>query len=596
MKQRATSEAVHRQPRSYGDGAPDETRIWWSDLRIARYAGFALAVLALSICLNRLGQRHALLGIVEYDDGVYLGAALRLVNGVVPYRDFDLAHPPGILLLLLPLSVLGDIGSTRALMGAARVQTALVAASNVLLLTRLVRHRGLPAVVIAGFFLAAFPAAGFADKTLMLEPYLVLFCLLGASAMFVGDELAGRNRLILAGLAFGFAGAIKIWALLPATVALLCCVPRVRHQLSPLLIGMVAGFAAPSLGFFSLAPKNYIRDVITVQLERSQPNAPSIGDRLVYITGVPILPSAALATAIVVSYVLTVTAAFVVPTRPTRLTWFALGAASLAVAALLAAPGRLYNLAIVPHFPGAALGSAIAIGYASMVTAAFLVRPRPTRLDWFALGTASLTGAALLGAPTFYPHYAYFSAVFLAFLFAVSCDRLVRAIRRTKAARVDSRLGNWRGLVPTMAAAVVVLVVVGGIPSPILHELIDDPGPAIARSVPVGACVVTDYPALAITANRFVPDSPGCPGVVDSYYTWLVEDPGKRPPSDAPSNRDLVGKWRAWFSAAEYVILSRSPSQIPWTPGLRLWFHHHFHQVSSDGASVYRRAGDRVRP
>ena len=29
-----------------------------------------------------------------YDDGVYLGAATRLVHGVLPYRDFDFVQPP----------------------------------------------------------------------------------------------------------------------------------------------------------------------------------------------------------------------------------------------------------------------------------------------------------------------------------------------------------------------------------------------------------------------------------------------------------------------------------------------------------------------
>src|SRR6516165_2940559 len=56
----------------------------------------ALAVVIRLFTLTRPGY---LTGITEYDDGVYLGAALRLTQGVLPYRDFALIQPPGILVL-----------------------------------------------------------------------------------------------------------------------------------------------------------------------------------------------------------------------------------------------------------------------------------------------------------------------------------------------------------------------------------------------------------------------------------------------------------------------------------------------------------------
>ena len=55
---------------------------------------------------------------------------------------------------------------------------------------------------------------------MLLEPWLVLFCLLGALAVFDGDRLAGsRRRLVWGGVAFGFAGAVKVWAILPVLVS-----------------------------------------------------------------------------------------------------------------------------------------------------------------------------------------------------------------------------------------------------------------------------------------------------------------------------------------------------------------------------------------
>jgi hypothetical protein len=46
-----------------------------SRLRSPVLVPFALASLALAVCVDQLAQAHALLGLDEYDDGVYLGAA-----------------------------------------------------------------------------------------------------------------------------------------------------------------------------------------------------------------------------------------------------------------------------------------------------------------------------------------------------------------------------------------------------------------------------------------------------------------------------------------------------------------------------------------
>ena len=58
-------------------------------------------------------DRH-LLGVTEYDDGVYLGAALRLVHGVLPYRDFVLVQPPGLILVMTPVAALAKWTGTPA--------------------------------------------------------------------------------------------------------------------------------------------------------------------------------------------------------------------------------------------------------------------------------------------------------------------------------------------------------------------------------------------------------------------------------------------------------------------------------------------------
>ena len=69
-------------------------------------------VLALALRLLILTRPGLLTDVTEYDDGVYLGAAIRLTQGVLPYRDFAFVQPPGILLLMTPVALAGRIFST----------------------------------------------------------------------------------------------------------------------------------------------------------------------------------------------------------------------------------------------------------------------------------------------------------------------------------------------------------------------------------------------------------------------------------------------------------------------------------------------------
>ena len=68
-------------------------------------------VLALAVRLFTLTRPGFLTGVSEYDDGVYLGAAIRLTQGAVPYRDFAFVQPPGILLLMTPAALVARMTS-----------------------------------------------------------------------------------------------------------------------------------------------------------------------------------------------------------------------------------------------------------------------------------------------------------------------------------------------------------------------------------------------------------------------------------------------------------------------------------------------------
>ena len=70
------------------------------------------------------------------DVAVYLGAAVRLVQGLLPYRDFVFVQPPGSILLLTPFGALARLAGTRDALAALRCVEPLLAAADVLLAGR----------------------------------------------------------------------------------------------------------------------------------------------------------------------------------------------------------------------------------------------------------------------------------------------------------------------------------------------------------------------------------------------------------------------------------------------------------------------------
>src|SRR5690348_12358109 len=182
-------------------------------------------LLALSLRVY-LTARPGLLAVTQYDDGPYFGSAVRLVHGVLPYRDFSFVQPPGITLLMAPVAAVSNVIGTAWGLVLARFLTVAAATAAVPLAGLLVRHRGPAAVLLACGTLAVYPPSAAAAHTVLLEPWLVLACLAGALAVFEGDRLASPQRLAWGGAAFGVAGAVKIWAIVTVLVLLALCLPQ----------------------------------------------------------------------------------------------------------------------------------------------------------------------------------------------------------------------------------------------------------------------------------------------------------------------------------------------------------------------------------
>jgi hypothetical protein len=72
----------------------------------------ATALLALGLRAYRLARPGELFGVAWYDDGVYSGSAVPLVPGVLSYRDFVFAQPPGITLLMVLVALVCKVMGT----------------------------------------------------------------------------------------------------------------------------------------------------------------------------------------------------------------------------------------------------------------------------------------------------------------------------------------------------------------------------------------------------------------------------------------------------------------------------------------------------
>ena len=484
-----------------------------------------------------------LLGVNEYDDGPYFGSAVRLVHGVLPYRSFIFVQPPGITLLMSPVGLLTRVIGTAWGLAIGRVLTVLASTAGVVLAGLLVRHRGLLAVIVTCGVMAVYPDSVAAAHTVLVEPWLVLFCLIGAVAVFDGDRLAGPRRLAWGGVAFGFAGAVEPWAIVPVIVVFALCLPHVRRA-AAFAAGAAAGFLVPVLPFAALAPRQFYQSLIVAQVgHRASSGRVGLWVRIQQMAGLSHLNNPSHAT-------------------------------------LLAAV-----LVLVVFVAGA-------LGVASLVT-----RRLPSALDWFAVLTAVLVVAMLLWPRQFHYHFSAFLAPFLGLAIALPAASVVAGAQPLGGMRGT---GRWLGRSAVGLAGVVLVVlaavqvssesaganVIGPIPS------------AIDRIIPPGSCVLTDQVSLTILANRFVSDVPGCSQMDDGLGTDLALSQGLTPATGAGRVPAVAATWRAAFGHAQYVWLSReNHRRIAWTPALRAYFHNNFVEVFRSGTrdTLYARIGLRTR-
>lgn len=485
------------------------------------------ALVAWLVAAAALRPNHALTGVhsyagTGYDDGVYLGAAVRLLHGSLPWLDFDLLHPPGAVWLGLPFAALGELTDASTGLAAARIATVVVAGLNTVLAGYVVRSRGPLAVFVAAMLLALMPTSYGATQTLLLEPYLVLLSLAGLVLLARADgRPASGARLVAAGALVGAATSVKVFGMLVALGVLLALLPRGR-AMRDWSIGVLAGGALLTLPLVLAAPGRAVRDIVLVNLFRDDlDRGVGLADRLPVVLGLSALPdpaASARAVVVLIAVVLVVAAGVVVELRRGRLT-------------------RLHTATVV----------------VAVVAFAGMLQPRQ-----------------------FFDHYAYFLVALLVLPVALGVAAVVDAL-----AVVVRRARPALAVVAALVVAAVLLVPGALARSADYTAESADPGPLIRRYVPSGSCVATDLPTVVLVADRMgAPRS--CDVPLDPYGVWFAENdyvPAHTPPPYRPA---FVDRWREWFERADYVVLSVELSDfVPWTPDLIAWFEDHYVLVGS---------------
>ncbi len=508
-------------------------------------------VVALGLRIFQLTRPGYLLGVTEYDDGPYFGSAVRLLSGSLPYRDFVLVQPPGITLLMLPAALLGKVSGTAAAMAAGRILTALASTAGVALVGLLVRHRGVLATLLACGILACYPNSVAAAHTVLVEPWLVLFCLIGAVAIFDRDQFtASRRRLLWGGVAFGFAGAVELWAIMPVLAVFGLCLaaaapaaglmPRIRRA-ALFTAGTAAGFLVPVVPFAALGLKGFYQSLIVAQ----------VGKRA----------------------------------HPVRVPQW------VRFRTMLSLPGV--------HLP--VLGEVAAVAgfvVVALVVTWLLTRGLPGTLEWFALLSSVLVTLMFMWPDQFHYHFVAFLGPFLGMAIGMAGGRLADAVLGTRLLRQETWL---RWFVPGVAGLALVgcTALVARAETGKASYVQMTPGATAAvqqmqRIVPAGACVLTDQESYLIIANRATSSVPGCSQMIDTLGTDLALSGGLRPSTGAGHDRALAAVWHSAFSHAQYLWLTyQNTARVPWNHELWTYFKTHFVRVLHDdrGDALYRRIG-----
>jgi hypothetical protein len=462
-----------------------------------------LAILAFAVRIIPIMIGGGLHGLHGYDDGVYFGAAIALVSGVVPYRDFLLLHPPGIVVLLLPFAALGTSIGDPAAFAAARTSFMALGALNAVVVALVAGRYGRLSGLSAGALYAVWNTAANGERSTDLHAPENTFLLLGLLAVSRSGRI-GSWRAALAGAAVGLATAVQLWQAASLAVVTWWIIVRGRGsglpRLRPALVCLaVAGlaFGLVCLPFFTSAPDTMVRYVIVDQVNRPSTGIDLI-ERVRVLEGLP---------------------------QASQL------------------PPSARMLVIEPI----ALGAAAAGLTLAVVTA----WRRPWTRPWAVL--AMVQTAVVLSTPSFFNDYASLVA---------PAATLVIGTGLAESAAILARRG-WRPRLTQGTIAVLLsLTAVGSVAR---HDGAPLPLSDIGRDISTARCVSADSPALLVlTSSLRRSIAGGCRIVLDPSGTSYDTDRGRLVPGRATvSRRQAPGYQSAmleWYTSGDAALFARLAS------------------------------------
>ncbi|MCC2333155.1 hypothetical protein LJN56_00830 [Cellulomonas sp. zg-Y908] len=446
----------------------------------------AAALLALAVRWHLVGGASALRGYHGYDDGVYFASAVALVHGRLPYRDFLLLHPPGITLALAPFAALARWTSDSTGLAAARLAFILVGAVSTVLVARLARRWGTAALVVGARVSALGGGAARAERLTLLEPLGTLTLLAGVSLLLRARAPgSSRSWLWAGGAVLGLGPVVKIWNVVPVVVVVAWQACSWSRRSALRVTGAaLASAAVVVLPFAVRAPDAMLRLVVLDQLGR--PRTPgTLVTRLEGVTGVG---TALWHASDVTRGVVTVAVCVVV--------------ALAATAAWRHDRGRL----------------------------------------WVTLLTAQV--GVILVAPSYYAHYAAYSAAAVALVLAAGVSL------------VDVRHRAWSAALVCCALGLVTGAAVARTPAPVSF-----PVAQVRERLPATGCIRADSPgALAVVDVLSRNEARGCDTRID--VSGQAYDVGTRDQEGRHVPRVRNHRWQhdavAYLTSGSAAVVARS--------------------------------------
>jgi len=327
-----------------------------------------------------------LFGIGNYDDAVYYAAATGLVHGLLPYQDFLLLHPPGMPLLLAPFALVAQLTGDPSGFAAARLACMALGAVNAVLVWKILRPIGMVAALFGGFGYAVFHPAVYSEKSTLLEGPATAVLLIAMLLLqpLVHDSSLPRAKALAAGALLGLTVTIKVWGVITVLIVLGWLLLLRRYGAAlQVMIGSAIAATVICLPFFAAAPTAMWHQVVRDQLARRGGSDVTSLERLDDMVGLHLIGRPHLPITVVAVIVLLFCA---------FLAW-SYGEARLAVLLMLGQGAFLLTTPTwFPHFAGFSAAAVALTGGAAIGHLTALARAGPVRI---VIGV--LTAVALLG-------------------------------------------------------------------------------------------------------------------------------------------------------------------------------------------------------